>query len=82
MTEESRSGTITIRTSSEILAALGKLADSMERPRNWVIEAALRSYLETQAWQVEGIRDALTTLDKGKGLSHSKVVADLNKLLP
>lgn len=81
MAEESTNGTITIRTSAEILAALGKLAESMDRPRNWVIEAALRSYLETQAWQVEGIKEALGALERGEFVSHEDVVSDLNKVL-
>lgn len=81
MAEESTNNTITIRTSSEILAALGKLAESMDRPRNWVIEAALRSYLETQAWQVEGITEALGSLDRGEFVSHEDVVSHLDKLL-
>lgn len=81
MTEESTNGTITIRTSAEILAALGKLADSMDRPRNWVIESALKSYLDTQSWQVEGIKEALGSLDRGEYVSHEDVVSDLDKLL-
>jgi RHH-type rel operon transcriptional repressor/antitoxin RelB len=81
MSEESTNRTITIRTSAEILAALGKLAESMDRPRNWVIEAALLSYLENQAWQVEGIKQALGALDRGEFVSHEYVVSDLDKLL-
>ncbi|MCI5064507.1 ribbon-helix-helix protein, CopG family [bacterium] len=81
MADKSTAGTITIRTSTEVLAALGKLAESMDRPRNWVIEAALQSYLETQAWQVEGIREALDSLDRGESLSHEDVVSDLDTLL-
>ena len=81
MTEESTNGTITIRTSTEILAALGKLAESMDRPRTWVIEAALQSYLETQAWQVEGIKEALSSLERGEGITHEDVVSDLDKFL-
>lgn len=81
MEEKSANATVTIRTSAEVLAALGKLAESMDRPRNWVIEAALQSYLETQAWQVEGIREALGSLDRGEFVSHEDVVSDLDELL-
>ena len=80
MSEESTNRTITIRTSAEILAALGKLAESMDRPRNWVIEAALQSYLDTQAWQVEGIKEALASLDRGEFVSHEDLVSELDKL--
>jgi len=69
--------TITIRTSAEIVAAITKLAESMNRSRNWVIEAALKNYLNTQAWQVEGIRKALTQADVDKLVSHDDVFSDL-----
>jgi RHH-type rel operon transcriptional repressor/antitoxin RelB len=81
MPEDSSNGTITIRASSKTLAALTKLAKSMDRPRNWVIEAALQSYLEAQAWQVEGIKEALGSLGRGEYFTHEEVVSDLDKLL-
>jgi len=69
--------TITIRTSAEILTAITKLAESMNRSRNWVIEAALSNYLDTQAWQVEGIRKALAQADADELVSHEDVFSDL-----
>ena len=81
MSEDSATGTITIRTSAKILSALGKLAESMDRPRNWVVEAAIQNYLDTQAWQVEGIKEALRSLDQGEGVVHKEVVSELDQLL-
>jgi len=81
MTDDSSTGTITIRTSPEIISALGKLAESMDRPRNWVAEAAIRSYLETQSWQVEGIKEALGSLDRGEGIVHGDIVSELDRLI-
>jgi predicted transcriptional regulator len=69
--------TITIRTSAEIVTAITKLAESMNRSRNWVIEAALRNYLDTQAWQVEGIRKALAQADADELVSHEDVFSAL-----
>jgi len=69
--------TITIRTSVEIVAAITKLAESMNRSRNWVIEAALKNYLNTQAWQVEGIRKALAQADADELVSHEDVFSNL-----
>ena len=69
--------TITIRTSAEIVAAITKLAESMNRSRNWGIEAALKNYLDTQAWQVEGIRKALAQADADELVSHEDVFSGL-----
>jgi len=73
--------TLTIRTKSEILESLTELAESMERSRNWVIEDALKKYLATQAWQVEAIKEGISSIDNGKSVGHEKVANDLDKLL-
>lgn len=73
--------TITIRTDPEIAKQITALAEAMERSRNWVIEDALKQYLEAQAWQIEGIRDAMTALDKGEGIAHDEVMAEMDALI-
>lgn len=73
--------TITIRTDSDLAGKVAELASSMDRSRNWVIEEALRQYVETQAWQVEGIKAAMDSLDRGEGISHEQVMAEMEALL-
>lgn len=73
--------TITIRTDSDLAGKVAALASSMDRSRNWVIEEALRQYVETQAWQVEGIKAAMDSLDRGEGISHEQVMAEMEALL-
>jgi len=73
--------TITIRTDSDLAGKVAALASSMDRSRNWVIEEALRQYVETQAWQVEGIKAAIDSLDRGEGISHEQVMAEMAALL-
>ncbi|MCK5800544.1 MAG: ribbon-helix-helix protein, CopG family [Deltaproteobacteria bacterium] len=70
-------GTITIRTDPSIEAQLNKLAEAMERSRNWIIEEALKEYLATQAWQIEGIHQAQRSLAEGEGIPFDMVMADL-----
>lgn len=72
---------ITIRTDPELAAKVAALATAMDRSRNWVIEDALREYVEAQAWQIEGIKAAITSLDKGEGIPHEQVMADMEALL-
>lgn len=49
-------GTITIQTQPELEEKITGLAKAMDRSRNWVIEDALKRYIETEEWQIEGIR--------------------------
>jgi predicted transcriptional regulator len=73
--------TITIRTDPEIAAKIAALAQAMDRSRNWIIEEALKQYLETQAWQIEGIRQAQASLAQGEGIAFEDVMAEVDALL-
>jgi predicted transcriptional regulator len=75
------SSTITIRTDPEIAAKIAALAQAMDRSRNWIIEEALKQYLETQAWQIEGIRQAQASLAQGEGIAFEDVMAEVDALL-
>ncbi|MDR3553636.1 MAG: CopG family ribbon-helix-helix protein [Syntrophobacteraceae bacterium] len=73
--------TITIRTNSELAEKIAALAEATDRSRNWVIEEALKQYVETQMWQIEGIKAAIASLDNGEGVPHEQVLAEANALL-
>jgi predicted transcriptional regulator len=72
---------ITIRTDAELAAKVMDLANAMDRSRNWVIEEAIRQYVATQAWQIEGIQEAVKSLDRGESIPHDQVVAEMDALL-
>jgi RHH-type rel operon transcriptional repressor/antitoxin RelB len=73
--------TITIRTNSELAKKIAALAEATDRSRNWVIEEALKQYVETQMWQIEGIKAAIASLDNGEGVPHEQVLDEANALL-
>jgi predicted transcriptional regulator len=75
------STTITIRTDKELAGKITALALAMDRSRNWVIEAALRQFVETQAWQIEGIKAAMASLDAGEGIPHEQVMVEAEVVL-
>jgi predicted transcriptional regulator len=72
---------ITIRTEPEVVEKLSALAKSMDRSRNWVIEDALKQYLEQQARYVEGIEQAMASLERGEGIAHEDLMAELDTLI-
>jgi predicted transcriptional regulator len=72
---------ITIRTDKELSDKISALASSIDRSRNWVIENAIREYLDNQLWQVEGIQAAIQSMDAGKGISHAHVMKEMDSFL-
>jgi predicted transcriptional regulator len=73
--------TITVRADPEISAKIAALAQVMDRSRNWVIEEALKQYIETQAWQIEGIKQAQASLAQGEGIPFDEVMSEMDALI-
>ncbi len=73
--------TITVRTNPEVSAKIAALAQAMDRSRNWIIEEALKQYIETQAWQIEGIKQAQAALAQGEGIPFEDVMDEMDALI-
>jgi predicted transcriptional regulator len=73
--------TITIRTKSETVEKISAIAKAMDRSRNWVIEDALKQYIDQQGWYIEGIQQAQASLASGKGIPHEEVMAEISELI-
>ena len=65
--------TITIRTDPETLQRLEKLAKATERSRNYLVNHALKAYLDEQAWQIAAIQEGLASLDAEGGIPDDEV---------
>ena len=72
---------ITIRTEPEIVEKLSALAKSMDRSRNWIIEDALKQYIEQQSWYAAGIQQAQASLERGEGIAHEDLMAEMDALI-
>lgn len=73
--------TITVRTDPEVAAQIAVLAEAMDRSRNWVIEEALKQYIQAQSWQLEGIKQAQGSLDRGEGIPFDAVMEEMEALI-
>jgi predicted transcriptional regulator len=68
-----------VRLEDELADKLDRLADSMDRPKAWLIEQAIKSYVDEQSWQVRAIREAMEEYRTGKAESvpHEQVMERL-----
>ena len=73
--------TITIRTESDTVEKISSIAQAMDRSRNWVIEDALKQYIDQQAWYIEGIQQAQASLGAGQGIPHEEIMAEFSELI-
>lgn len=56
----------TVRTDSKKVKKLDKLANQMERSRNYVVNQAIDQLLEVHAWQVERTKEGIKAADEGR----------------
>jgi len=75
------SRTITIRTESDTVEKISSIAQAMDRSRNWVIEDALKQYIDQQAWYLEGIQQAQKSLGAGQGIPHEEIMLEISELI-
>lgn len=76
----SRDGTtepITIRAAKDVVSGIDALAAAMDRSRNYIVNQALRQYLETNAWQVARIEEGIAAAREGKVRPAEDVFDDI-----
>ena len=71
----------TIRAETEIVHKLDDLAGSLDRSRNYLVNQAIKEYLETHAWQIEKITQGIAAADRGELVAHDDVMREIEDLI-
>ena len=66
----------TVRTDGETAHRLNALASRLDRSRNYLVNQALKEYLEAHAWQIEKIQEGIEAADSGQVIAHEEVMAE------
>ena len=70
---------LTVRVSTELQDRLDAIAEAIDRPRSWVVNRALETFVESEAWQIEEIKRGLAEADAGEFASDTEVRAMFEK---
>jgi RHH-type rel operon transcriptional repressor/antitoxin RelB len=65
--------TFSVRLDRSAKTRLQKLAKSTGRSRAFLAAEAIHEYLDVNEWQVAGIKRAIASLGRGKGIAHARV---------
>ncbi len=68
-----RRETITFRLDANQKRALDAIAAGLDRDRSYVLNEAVRSYLEVYRWQMEHIQEGLRQAEAGELVADSDV---------
>jgi len=71
----------TVRAESNLVHQLDNLADTLDRSRNYLVNQALKEYLEQHAWQIEKISQGIAAADRGELVDHDVVMKEMEELL-
>lgn len=70
----------TVRFEQDTLDQLDQLAQSLGRPRAWVIKDAVARYLEHETWFRQEVQKGLDAVAAGEVVSHDEAKARIRKL--
>ena len=71
--------TISFRAHADKIEALDSLAAAQDRPRSYLINEAISSYVELHAYQDALVRKGLDDMRKGRVLTHEQVAKRLKR---
>ena len=71
----------TIRAETDIVHKLDNLAGSLDRSRNYLVNQAIKAYLETNAWQIEKITQGISAADRGELIAHEDVMSEMEDII-
>ena len=71
--------TVSFRADAAKIDELDSLAAAQDRSRSYLINEAIRNYVELHAYQDALIRQGLAEMRKGRVVSHEEVVRRLKK---
>ena len=63
----------TVRVDTTAKKRLERLAKSTGRSRSYLAAEAINEYLDINEWQVAGVKQAIASLDDGRGVPHDQV---------
>ncbi len=76
MTTESA---FTVRVKAKRLKLLDKLALTLDRSRNYLVNQAIDNFLDIQDWQIQKIEEGIKAADKGDFVPDKKMNAIISK---
>ena len=69
----------TVRIDENMLGRLDNLARNQDRPRSYLINQALKRYIEYEEWFVQEVKDGLKEIERGEIATDNEIKAAFRK---
>ena len=70
---------MSVRTDESTTKKLDRIAESLDRNRNWVIHEAIHQYLDLHSWQDEQIQNGIADSNAGRTITTDQLRALIHK---
>ncbi len=64
-----------VRLDDETLQRIGQMAESMDRPRAWLMAHAIKQYVEREEWFIREVEKGIKAAEEGRLVDHADVKA-------
>ena len=72
--------TISARIPESLGAQIDQLATVLDRNRSWIVEEALRAYIEDEIEFIKAVQEGLDAYEAGRVIPHEEVIARFERL--
>jgi len=73
---------VSLRLPADLVEAFDRLAATLERPRSWVIERALRQYIdEGEGAEIAEDSESVAELDRGESVPAEDVLREAREII-
>ena len=66
---------VSVRLQAELNAQVTAIAHSLDRPKSWIIEQAIKDFVAVQTWQMAALDEGIRAADAGRMVAHDDVAA-------
>ena len=77
MPSDTPSEPITVRIRKQTVSEIDALAASMDRSRNYIVNEAIRQYLDANRWQIDRIKEGVAAARAGQVKPAEQVYAEI-----
>lgn len=69
----------TVRMEDNLLQRVDGIAESLNRPRSWIINQALERFVAYEEWYIQEVNSGLAEVDQGEVATDKEVVDAFKK---
>jgi predicted transcriptional regulator len=71
----SKARSLNVNIDPELDDRLSSVAETLDRPRSWVVVQAIKEFVDLQDWHLAAIDEGISEADAGKLIPNDEVVA-------